>query len=354
MKKLTSRQVCLLVVTMLFSPAVRLFSAYLSDRGGKSGWIAPLLAGAASALFYLVLHPMLKTGKAYPALLREAFGNILSRVLLVLYILWGTLLTALLLRYYAQRLTGTVYDSVDMAVFLLVLAGLCAAALSRGFGTVARMNEILLPVILLLTVPMLVLLSRTVSAASLLPVRADASLGHVTVSCLASFGYGSLLLFFADGIPEKQDLGRRYLLSFALISGLCCWLFLCVLGNLGPFLPAKLSYPFFAAVKEISVGEFLQHIEALTVTLWILSDFIAAAVLGEATLKTLAALVNVRDHRPLAAAFFLLCAALALLLGRTGQELEQLSERFFIPANLLMLFGFPALTCLVLKIKKRA
>lgn len=354
MKKMTSRQACLLTVTMLFSPAVRLFSAYLSDAGGKSGWLAPLLAGGLAALFFFVLRPLLKTGKNYTIMLKDVFGTVISRVLLVLYALWGIFLTALLLRYYAQRLTGTVYATTDMTVFVLVLAALCAWALSRGFVTVARMNEILLPVILLVSVPMLVLLSRTVSWEALLPVRADASLMHVTVYCLASFGYATLLLFWNDDLVDRAQTGRRYLFCLALISGLCCWLFLCVLGNLGPYLPAKLSYPFFAAVKEISVGEFLQHIEALTVTLWILSDFAAVAVLGETTLKTLGALASVHDPRPLAVPLFLLCAALALILGHNGQELEQLSQNLFVPANLVMLFGIPTLTCLVMKMKKAA
>ena len=125
MKKISSRQALLLVVSTVFSPAVRLYSAFYSRDVNQSAWIAPLIAGAAAACFILVLNGILKSGRSFSSCADFAIGTAGTKVLAAVYFVWGTLLVALHLRYYAQRITSTIYTDISSDPFIIVMVLLC-------------------------------------------------------------------------------------------------------------------------------------------------------------------------------------------------------------------------------------
>ena len=60
MEKVSMRQALMIIVAMVFSPAVRLFSSFVSGRGDQSSWIAPVFSGLFMILFVFVLWAIIK------------------------------------------------------------------------------------------------------------------------------------------------------------------------------------------------------------------------------------------------------------------------------------------------------
>lgn len=353
MKKISSRQALLLVVSTVFSPAVRLYSAFYSRDVNQSAWIAPLIAGAAAACFILVLNGILKSGRSFSSCAEYTLGSAGIKSLAAIYFVWGTLLVALQLRYYAQRITTTIYTDISIDPFIIVMVFLCFAALMSGLETFARMNEIISMLMAFVTVGVMILLSGETDSKNLLPLDDSASIAHTALFTLASFGYITFILFFADEMNEKEKFVKHGLISVGAISLLSVWLFVSVIGSLGPGLIKKLEYPFFGAVKQISVGEFLQHIEALIVTIWILSDFVIVTFISSAMLKIIGYAARTTDTRPYTFPYAVLCATLVPIMGRNDGELKMLSEKVFLPANLILLFAVPAVLFVIMKIKDK-
>ena len=109
------------------------------------------------------------------------------------------------------------------------------------------------------------------------------------------FGYLSFILFFVDEINDRETFKKHGIIGISALTLFSIWLFITVIGTLGPHIIEKLPYPFFAVVKQISLGEFLQHIEAFVITLWILSDFVLISFIGATTVKIYGNLTRSRD-----------------------------------------------------------
>lgn len=353
MKKISSRQALLLVVSTVFSPAVRLFSAFYSENTNQGAWIAPLIAGVVAVGFILVLNGILKSGRSFSSCAEYTLGTAGTKIIAAVYFIWGTLLVALQLRYYAQRITTTIYTDISIDPFIIVMVLLCFSALYAGLETFARMNEIIAMLMAFVTVGVMVLLSGEISEKNLFPLDDPFSIYHTAMFTLASFGYITFILFFADEMNEKEKFAKHGLLSVCAISLLSAWLFVSVIGSLGPMLVKKLEYPFFGAVKQISVGEFLQHIEALIVTIWILSDFVIVTFISSAMLKIIGYGARTDKTRPFAFPYAVLCTTLVPMMGRNDGELKLLSEKIFLPANLILLFAVPLLLFTVMKVKDK-
>lgn len=353
MKKISMRQAVMLIIGMIFSPAVRLFSSFVSGRGDQASWMAPIFSGLFMLLFMLVLWSLIKDNRNFYQHLEYSFGCKISKIIGATYIIWGILLTSVQMRYYSQRVASTIYTELGMDIFIIILVGICVYSLHKGISVLARMNELLLPVITVVAVIMLALLTPDIRIKVLVPVNDWTSLVHVSVFNLASFGYLSFILFFVDEINDRETFKKHAIISTIAVTLFSVWLFITVIGTLGPHIIEKLPYPFFAVVKQISLGEFLQHIEAFVITLWILSDFVLISFIGAATVKLYGNITGSNDVREFDLPFFALCATLVTVMGRTNYELEVLSEKLFIPLNLIFLFIIPFIVFVVGKIKQK-
>ena len=351
MKTISKRQLLFLISCTVFSPTVRLFSVFSGTDIRQEAMAAPLAAGLIVSVFLLtVLRGLARTGQNYFQTLRTGFGKPLSSVVTVLYLIWGTLLLVLQLRYCSLRMASAAYAHIPAFVFAGIMVLLCIYALRRGMDTVGRISEIALPVLFGVLVLLLILLSRNISPDRLLPQRDALGTLHASLFVLASFGYVTFFLFFAD---EVTDAGRfasnaiKVMTAAALIG---VWLFACVIGTLGPFLTAKLPLPFFSAVRQIAVGEFIQHVDAFVVALWIVSDFILLCVLASSMLKLLEGFSGKSRRKTWCVPYLLLCLALLPLAGQKENDAVRLSVYVFMPANLFFLFVVPLavrITCAI-------
>lgn len=352
MKKITVRQILLLVISTVFSPAVRLFSAFYSSSTNQSAWIAPLIAGVITVCFVFVLNGIIKRERSFFSQAEYSFGKKGAKTVATVYLIWGTLLTSLQMRYYAQRITTTIYTDIGLDPFVLVMGLLCIFALNKGIETFARMNELISALVLAVTVGIMLLLVREAKTDHLLPLDDGASVLRATASTAANFGYITFTLFFADKITEKEKFVRKSIIAVSVISVLSLWLFFSVVATLGPAVIKKLEYPFFGVVKQITVGEFLQHIEALIVTLWIMSDFVIIAFIGASMTEILGYVFKSENTKSLHLPYYVICTVLVPFLGRNDGELKMLSEKVFVPANLILLFLVPCIMLISGKIKE--
>ncbi len=342
----------MLVIGLVFSPAVRLFSSFVSGMGDQSSWIAPVFSGVFMLGFVFVLSSLIKDNRNFYQHLEYSLGLKLSKAVGIVYVIWGILLTSVQMRYYAQRVASTIYTEIGMDVFVIIMVGICIYSLRNGISVVARMNELILPLIAVVAALLLAFLTPDIETKVLVPVTDWKSLTHVAVFNLASFGYLTFVLFFTDELTEREKFKKHALWATLALTLFSVWLFVTVIGTLGPHIIEKLPYPFFAVVKQISLGEFLQHIEAFVITLWILSDFVLITFIGAAVIKLFGGIVRITDTKEFHLPYFVLCTTLVTAMGRTNYEVELLSEKVFIPLNLIFLFIIPFIIFVVGKIKK--
>ena len=357
---LTPRQAGAVCFVALLPPATRLLPGLCAQTAGRAGWLCPLAALPALLLVAWLMRRLCAgagPGEDLGCLILRGLGRGPGATLLFVYGLWLVFYAGFSLRSSASRFIYTIYPGAPPWPF--VIAGLVMGlfAVLAPVKALARASELFRWLLLLALAPILLLGLADVDFGSLLPVYPSDAL-PVLEGALSALGTGAFLLVnigFLERGPGELRRGR-FCLGAALLMAL---LVAVTVGRFGHELTGRLTYPFFALVRNTSVFGVTERIEALVTALWVLSDFVLFAFalsagsgclrlafgLGLDAVSEKRALFDLRGGRWL----IWLCAALAgltaALIAPDSASLKLFSELVAPGLNLLAIFGLilPAL-----------
>lgn len=357
---LTARQAGAVCFVGLLPPATRLLPGLCARLAGRAAWLCPI---AALPVLLIVAWLMKKLtanaaeGENLAGLIRRGLGRWAGGAVLIVYGLWLVAYAGFSLRSSASRFIYTIYPGAPPWPF--VIAGLVMGlfAVLAPVKALARASELFRWLLVLALVPILVLGFLEADVETLTPVYFSDAV-PVLEGALSALGTGAFLLVNigfqqrrAQAEAPAPELARPALLMALLVA--------VTVGRFGHELTGRLTYPFFALVRNTSVFGVTERIEALVTALWVLSDFVLFAFalsagsgclrlafgLGLDAVSEKRALFDLRGGRWL----IWLCAALsaltAALIAPDSAALALVSQVIAPGVNLLMLFGLalPAL-----------
>lgn len=263
-------------------------SALIMPLGGarQGGWLAVLLAVGEAlvlALAWLALAGRFPEDTMY-VYSRRLLGRFLGKAVAIGYVLYFVLVGSIALRAIADLYVTAVLHRTPILVFILVLGGLAAWLVAVGLEAMARLSELLLPLILLFVGTLTLLtfitphLVRWQHLFPLLEAGGGALARSSVVGLAFSFGeaVGLATLVPFLNVPTSS---RRSLMGAIVFVGLI--LAVLALRNivvLGPEEVGRVIYPSLTATQEIVLGDFLQRIEVLLIFIWTFGAFFKIAV----------------------------------------------------------------------------
>ncbi len=351
MNKISTKQFVFIVIGTIFSPAVRLFSVFYSENVTQEAWLGPLLAGGIAVLAVCLFKKTVEKHN-FSSLLDVSCGKT-GKIIGIIYILWGIMLTAINLHYYGHRIATTVYKDSSIDLFIITMGCLCVLVLVNGIETFARMNEIIVPAVASFTVVLIILLVRNADVKLLLPIHSAKTVAESMFFSLGSFCYVMFGLFISERISDKNKFFGKTAIGIAFMSIVTAMIFCSVIGIFGSKMIYELDYPFFGAVKQINIGEFIQHIEAFVILLWVMSDFVIAAFIGLSMFEVCSYVFGIENRKLFVIPYYAVAVSVADMFSVDENKVHILSEKVFLPLNLLMLIAVPFVLICIAKIKER-
>ncbi|MGB3988972.1 MAG: GerAB/ArcD/ProY family transporter, partial [Acetivibrionales bacterium] len=146
-KKISIRQAIFLFVTASFTPTVRIVPAYAAQKAKQAAWLSPVVTAVLLILLVQLWQVIYRKyrDKSLMDIYCDIAGPAAGTVILIIYLLWMVLLSALYIRYFAMRLVGAIYPNTDISVFIISMLAVIVYTLGFGVTTLARFNEVLLP-----------------------------------------------------------------------------------------------------------------------------------------------------------------------------------------------------------------
>ncbi|KUO77688.1 MAG: hypothetical protein APF77_13175 [Clostridia bacterium BRH_c25] len=354
--KISVKQLLFVFTIIVSSPATRFLPKYAAAKAAQAGWVSPVVCIVPFIALIFVIDSILKKYKdqSMAEIITTIMGRYLGKLVLVLYLLWVVLLLTLYTRYYAERLTSSIYPNINNNVLIILTLIPIAYMLRSGFTVIARMSEILLPFVGAMLVMLSIFLLPKIRTDNILPVYFNDIVPIVKAS-FASTGilsYLFLLFFLSDKIVNMKSFKAfGYIATYINISSLILVMFITI-GVLGVSVARRAPLPVLITVKQASLMDTIENIEAIIIAIWIFTDFTLISTFFVVTLNLIKSIFKLSDTRPLINILAILIYFLSMGISSTKFELEEFSNTLFIPLSMLLGYGFPIVLLVLSKLKK--
>jgi spore germination protein KB len=356
-QKISLRQAMMLFLILLFSPIVRFFPSQIAKEAGQAGWLAPFVS-----FFFLagIIIIFSKIYKKYPdASLMEVIcdvtGKFFGIIILVFYLLWLIILLALYIRYYSIRLTISIDAIKEVRFVIIAMLVLTGIILKNTIETISRMGEIIFYLLVIGFAVLFLSALPIVDINNLIPLSVLDIFPVFKASYMLTglYAYLVVLLFFSDRINHKETLYKTGIKYSLLLMMLDVLLAIMILGALGHSVVKRAPLPFYLTVKNISLFGAIDRLEAITVTQWILADFILIIVFSYSILCIIKYLFKLSDMKPYVIIFNFFIFLCSMYIATSQFELENFSVQVAIHLNIIFGFALPILIFIIGKIRKK-
>ncbi|MDQ0063828.1 GerAB/ArcD/ProY family transporter [Paenibacillus harenae] len=353
MNKITVYQ--LFAITFIFQLGTTIIFGF-GGSAGRDAWIGELIScclGILIVMIYIALmrmNPGLTLVQWFPS----QFGRWIGKPLAFLY--------PLMFLYSVGRIIADIRDMVSTTVLpntpLLVISGLFAIIIAYcvygGTVIVARLGEMILPIVLLMFFIEIILLggSGVLHINNLLPVleKGWEPVWKVVYpsGITQSFGETLVLAMFWPETKRPEKVMKVTLLA-TILSGSMVTLFdvlaILVFGDMF----SSFLYPLYTLLSLISIGHFIENLQMFGVLYLLMTALLKSVVYMLAAVKGIQQLTNMKGSRVLV----IPACAISLFLGMTMSQniaehiyrhhFELLVPYVWVP----LLFVLPAILLLV-------
>ncbi len=322
----TYQAATLLTITML-ATSILLVPSNVASEAGRDAWLSFILGtllGMLTALLAAALAQ--KHGNAgFHAIAEKVMGSLPGKLLGLLYLAFYLLLTASLIREFASFMATAFMPLTPISVFVLLFTVSCICTAYLGLEVIARLSEIVLPVIVFFLLLILFLQSDQYELSALLPLLRTPP-ENILRGAFVFWGWSGQVFFLLLLYPYLEKPGQALKASLIAVSIVGFFL------TAGAFsLETVLQYPLtertvfalLAFVRLINLtGFLLERVDAVVIVIWVAGAFVKASFMLHITSISLAQVFGVTESRHFLLPLAALNSALSIFLFESSKELE--------------------------------
>jgi spore germination protein KB len=332
----------------------------IGNQAKQSAWLAILIATAIGLLtvwLYVVLCTRRKSRNLFE-IMEQLLGRWGSVALILVYVLYFSYLASRILRDFGELIVSAILVNTPLEVISFTMMLLIMYILYLGVEVLARTGEIFAPYLFgfLMMISIMLIASGTIEWKRFLPVLPD-GLGPILRAVfpgLVGFPFGEMIVFTTvfPNVSNRRLVGRVSLYGIAFSGVALSFSSLLEVAALGADNRARSPFPLLSAARNVSLGNFIERIDALVVFIVMLGIVIKVSLFMYAALKGLEQVFQM-PHRSFLVPLGMLISVCSILVSKNFTE--HLTEGLnFVPLylHLPMQFGIPLLLLLLLLLRK--
>jgi len=274
----------------------------------------------------------------------------------LLYVWFFVHLTAITLSQFSVFLTTAVMPETPILFFAFSLTLFCAYAVRKGIEVMGRLSEIIAPLIMIGVITIVIFLTKDMNLEVLTPVMEKGFVpvfyGGFTISCRTVE-----ILAMAMVLPylnDRKKVKPIFIIGFSLIIIFFLLITISILAVFGVEEAKNRTFPFFSAIRLISIGDFLERIEAVHMGLWVLGVFLKISFYYYLAALGLGQLCALKDYKPLVLPMGAVIVPLSILITPSLVELREFtSYKIFTWYALFFILLIPLILLLAAIIRKK-
>lgn len=258
----------------------------LGLKAKEDAWIAILISmliGIFITAFYYYIASLLP-GKNLYEIFEYCFKRKIAIIVSLLYACYFIYYACRIIRDFGELIATAVLPLTPIEVTILLLVLLMGYILYLGLEVLARTSEIFTPYAIILTLMLFIFLyvNKNIDISNIKPILGE-GLGPVWKTIFPYElvrPYGQIVVFLCIFCNVNNiQLGRRVLI-FSIFMGSLLLLMssLLIILSLGEGIALRSNFPLLSAARLVSIGEFIQRIDAIVVFSMMLGSLVKSCL----------------------------------------------------------------------------
>lgn len=276
--KISARQLGFLM-TVVPLATVLFFMPQLSSRAvEQDAWITALIATIWGILVVLIIIALANRfpGMTLIEYLPLIVGKPVGKLLGALYTFWFVFIGSLILRQFGMFLTSAIMPYVPVEVFTVTLLTLVFYAVRSGLEVWSRVNELLLPLLVVALIVCLLLPYPHMDLRRILPM-ATHTYGQLISSSLVSGSWrGEIFIasMFLPALSDSRLICRNLIIAVLVVGIILTATELVTVAVFGGLNTGQMEFPILALVRMIDLFHVFSRFEVLIILIWMFGSFI--------------------------------------------------------------------------------
>ncbi|MEC1892883.1 GerAB/ArcD/ProY family transporter [Cytobacillus firmus] len=339
-------------------------SAIVVGVGGdakKDAWIAiaaAILIGFGIMLFYYFLISRVP-GNNFFELMEFGFKRPLAIIFSITYVVYFLYLACRVVRDFGELIASAILPSTPIEIISLTICLLMAYILYLGLEVLGRTSEIFTPYLFgfLFLLTILLFASGNANLNEIKPVLGDGvkPVLKALFPTLIVFPFGELIAFtlILPVVTNFKYCLRVSLLGVAIAGALLLFAMFLMIVTLGADALLRSNFPMLSSAREVSIGNFIERIDALVVFIMMLGILVKGSVFMFAGLKGLEYTFRL-PYRYFSLPVAMIVSAYSVLISvNFGDHWQEGLEMVPYCLHLPMQFGLPSLLLIAVLWKRR-
>ena len=340
-------QMVIILVLTLIGVGILTLPRELAEIVGTDGWLA-LLAGGIAAMVIAFLHGYII--KLFPnedffEILRLTLTKPIAYLISIFLCLYFIGNVALITRLYEKVIKTVLLPRTPGQVIVITMLLVVIYLVRVGIEPMARLSNVLFPFTVVLVTILFALTSVEVDFSELRPFFQASPMDLLEASNVVIFsllGF-ELLLIFGTHLREPEKAAKIGPIAVGLVVVFYLLLNVSVLGNFGEKQIKNLIWPTFNVFKTIEFpGAFIENVEVVAMSIWILSIFMTLAPYYLCTTILLGDIMATKEHNY----FALPVLPWVYFIARYGSNIADIYKEFEVFSNYTaypVILGIPLL-----------
>lgn len=338
-------QLAYLVFPSILATAILSVPGITMHYAGHDMWLSPILGSLSG---FAAIGISLGLNRLYPGktIMQSSLliaGRLPGKLIGLAFLLYLPHLNGLIILEYGEFIVNNALPQTPLLVIISTMVIVCAINVRLGIEVVSRTAQVFVTLLVVMLCLIFVLLTGELEPAHLLPFMENGFVPVIkgAVAPAAWFSEYIVLAFLLPYVNSRKRLARTLITTLVVttlamtVTNLFCLL---LMGDLTD----SFAFPVMIAARYITIADFLQHIEALIIAIWIFGIFVKISVFLYIFATAAAEWFGLDDYRPLVLplSFLSIVFSYWVVTGEAGvAALVSASANIY---TMLFLVGLPA------------
>ncbi|MGE5629608.1 MAG: GerAB/ArcD/ProY family transporter, partial [Caulobacteraceae bacterium] len=349
-------QLAMLIIMTVISVGVFSLAAEITGKVGPDGWIVIALAGVINIIAVVIIVRLNSRfpGKTFAEYSGEIIGVIPGKIVNTVFAVYLLLIIAYETRAFTEVVKMFLLFRTPAEVIILSLILVCTYIVRGGAECVARMNELIFPILFIPFFIILLFGLPLMEFSNLLPVLQTTPAKLLTAVPFTAFSFGGieLALFYIGFMKEPKKAYKPAIIAVAFITFFFIMTTVFCLATFGVKTTPQIIWPLVNLIRAINLpGVFIERLDGIILPLWMTTVFTTMVSAYFIISYSISRIVGTKEQKQ----YVLPLTALIYYLALQPDSLAQLYEwggRIFAVAVPLHLYILPVLMLIIAAIRK--